>query len=92
MYLGWVKNEGYLWSTVSPSRLRSVTLKPAAFEDAHFPPVASEANGWRSLNTNLAHKFENFLKTNQELNFLLENNSIHKFSIDNRKKLNYGPC
>ena len=49
MYLKMAKIQNYF---SCPSRLGSLTPKPAAFEDAYLPPVASKVSGGRILNTN----------------------------------------
>ena len=56
-------SELFLFSTEA----RFLILKPAALEDVHLHPVASEASGVRILNTNQLHNIKQLLKTNQKL-------------------------
>ena len=55
LFLRWAKTQNYF---SSPSRLGSLTLKLTVFKDVYLHPVASEANGWRMLNTNQLHDIE----------------------------------
>ena len=70
MYLGWVKLQSYLCSSASSSGLCSLTLKPAAFEEAYFPLVKSEASGGRNPNTNKVHNIESTSKLTNNLLFV----------------------
>ena len=73
MFLRLAKVQNYF---CSPSRLGSLTLKPAAFEDGYLSPVSSEASEGRIPNTNQLHNIEQNRNTNQKL-FFKEKNSIH---------------
>ena len=64
MFLRLTKIQIYFCSL---SRLGSLTLKPATFEDIYHRSVASEASGGRMLNTNQLRNIEQLLNTNQQL-------------------------
>ena len=72
-----------------PSRLGSITLKPAAFEDVYLPPVAIKASGGRILNTNQLHNKEQVVNTNQQLFFLNDIAPFKIFRFATEETLNY---
>ena len=49
-----------------PSKLGSLTLEAAAFEDVHLPPVAIETLEGRKLSTNQLHNIEQVPINNQQ--------------------------
>ena len=65
-----------------PSKLGSLTLKPAAFEDAYLHLVASKASGERILNTVQLHNIKQLLNAYKQFKSK-ENNSIYNFSLGN---------